>query len=211
MHIYVLPPTPNIYREAHRETSHKPLQHHFFWLPAARHGLSVCPACPAQREDHARDDQPMLLTAAAPNADVERTRMMKCKPHARTQSTPVVVALPCAPGAHCREAAAVAEPSARPRHSRGENDERAKRAILVRPGKRRPKAHLHLLQTHLHLHLHLHLLQTSPGQTSRNRSPKVELVVRRSRFRLALASLCFGVFLRVESPGLAIDGPSAFQ
>jgi hypothetical protein len=137
MHIYVLPPTPNIYREAHRETSHKPLQHHFFWLPAARHGLSVCPACPAQREDHARDDQPMLLTAAAPNADVERTRMMKCKPHARTQSTPVVVALPCAPGAHCREAAAVAEPSARPRHSRGENDERAKRAILVRPGKRR--------------------------------------------------------------------------
>jgi hypothetical protein len=135
MHIYGLPPTLNIYHEAHRETSHKPLQHHLYWSPAARHGLPAWPAYPAQREDHARDGQPMLLTAAAPNADVERTRMMKCKPHARTQSTPVVVALPCAPVAHCREAAAVVEPSARPRHPRGEDDEMRKLRVFRPPGR----------------------------------------------------------------------------
>jgi hypothetical protein len=55
---------------------------------------------------------------------------MKCKPHARMQSKPVVVALPCVPAAHCREAAAVAEPSARPRHPRGEDDEMRKQGFF---------------------------------------------------------------------------------
>jgi hypothetical protein len=114
MHIYALPLTLNIYRETHRQTSHKPLQHHFHWSPAARHGPSACTARHAQREDRARDDQPMLLSATAPHTDVERMRMMQCKPHARTQRTPVVVVLPCAPAAHCWEAAIVVEPSARP-------------------------------------------------------------------------------------------------
>jgi hypothetical protein len=133
MQIYVLPPTLNIYREAHRETSHKPLQHHLYWSPAARHGVSACPACSAQREDQKGCDQPVLLTAAAPHADVKRTIMMKCKPHTRTLSTPVVVALPCAPGARCREAAAVVEPSARPRHPRGEDDEMRKLGVFDPP------------------------------------------------------------------------------
>jgi hypothetical protein len=60
--------------------------------------------------------------------------MMQCKPHARTQRTPVVVALPCAPAAHCREAAAVVEPSARPRHPRGEDDEMRKLGVFRPPG-----------------------------------------------------------------------------
>jgi hypothetical protein len=81
MQIYDLPPTLNIYREAHRETSHKPLQHHFYWSPAARHGLPPWPACPEQREDHNGHDQPMLLTAVLFGILLQRTRMMKCKPH----------------------------------------------------------------------------------------------------------------------------------
>ena len=135
MHIYALPLTLNIYREAHRQTSHKPLQRHFHWSPAARHGPSACTACHAQREDRARDDQPMLLTAVLFGILLWRTRMMKCKPHARTRSTPVVVALPCAPAAHCREAAAVVEPSARLRHSRGEDDEMRKLRVFRPSGR----------------------------------------------------------------------------